>query len=144
MNHCIVVGRGLSYANVYELAIKLMEICYVISERFSSADFLHGPVAMIEKDFPVFVFAPPGKTLGNMLGLARRLRELGAETIIISSEKSILKWATRGIQIPEKIEEFLSPIPYIVPGQLFAAYLAEVKGLSPDQPRSLRKVTQTL
>ena len=144
MDHCLVVGRGLSYANVYELAIKLMETCYVVSERFSSADFQHGPVAMIEKDFPVFVFAPPGKTFSNMLSLAQRLRRLRAETLIISSEPSILKWATRGIQIPQKIEDFLSPIPYIVPGQLFAAFLAEVKGLCPDQPRSLQKVTQTL
>ena len=144
MDHCIVVGRGLNYANVYELAIKLMETCYVISERFSSADFQHGPVAMIEKDFPVFVFAPPGETYGNMLDLVQRLRQLRAETIIISSESSILKRATREIRIPQKINDFLSPIPYIVPGQLFAAFLSEVKGLSPDRPRSLQKITKTL
>ena len=144
MDHCIVVGRGLNYANVYELAIKLMETCYVISERFSSADFQHGPVAMIEKGFPVFVFAPPGKTYSNMLTLAQQLRRLRAETLIISSEPSILKLATREIRMPQKINEFLSPIPYIVPGQLFAAFLSEVKGLSPDRPRSLQKVTKTL
>ena len=144
MDHCIVVGRGLNYANVYELAIKLMETCYVISERFSSADFQHGPVAMIEKDFPVFAFAPPGKTYSNMLCLAQRLRRLRAETIIISSEPSILKLATREIRIPQKMNEFFSPIPYIIPGQLFAAFLSKVKGLSPDRPRSLQKVTKTL
>src|SRR5258708_303734 len=59
MNHAIVVGRGLNYANAYELALKLMETCYVVTERFSSADFLHGPIALIQPDFPVFVFAPP-------------------------------------------------------------------------------------
>jgi glucosamine--fructose-6-phosphate aminotransferase (isomerizing) len=143
INHCLVVGRGLIYANVFELAIKLMETCYVVSERFSSADFLHGPVAMIEEDFPVIVFAPPGKTLKEMCQLARRLRALRAECLAISSEVSILKLATRAVRIPVRVDEFLAPIPYIIPGQLFAARLAEVKGLSPDRPRSLRKVTKT-
>jgi glutamine---fructose-6-phosphate transaminase (isomerizing) len=144
INHCLVVGRGLIYANVYELAIKLMETCYVVSERFSSADFLHGPVAMIEADFPVIVFAPPGKTFNDMLQLTRQLRTLRAEALVISSEASILKQATQSLRIPVKIDEFLAPIPYIIPGQLFAAMLADVKGLSPDRPRSLKKVTKTL
>src|SRR5262245_19157172 len=144
MNHCLVVGRGLVYANVYELAIKLMETCYVVSERFSSADFLHGPVAMIEADFPVILFAPPGKTFNEMRRLTQQLRKLRAETLVISSEISILKRATQASRIPVRIDEFLAPIPYIVPGQLFAAMLADVKGLSPDRPRSLKKVTKTL
>jgi len=144
MSHCIVVGRGLNYANAYELAIKLMETSYIVSERFSPADFLHGPVAMIEQDFPVVVFAPPGKTFKDMLNLTRRLKQLKAETLVISSEKSIIQFATRSVPIPERISEFLTPIPYIVPAQLFAAMLAEVKGLSPDRPRSLKKVTKTL
>jgi len=144
MNHCIVVGRGLNYANAYELAIKLMETCYIVSERFSSADFLHGPVAMVQQDFPVILFAPPGKTFKDMLKLARQLKGLKAETVVISSEPSVLKWATRSVKVGPRIEDFISPIPYIIPGQLFAAMLAEVKGLSPDKPRLLKKVTQTL
>jgi glucosamine--fructose-6-phosphate aminotransferase (isomerizing) len=144
MNRCIVVGRGLNYANAYELAIKLMETCYVVSERFSSADFLHGPVAMVEQDFPVILFAPPGKTFKDIFKLARQLKELKAETIVISSEPSVLKWASRVVKIGRRIGDFISPIPYIIPGQIFAAMLAEVKGLSPDKPRSLKKVTQTL
>jgi glutamine---fructose-6-phosphate transaminase (isomerizing) len=144
MDHCIVVGRGLNYANAYEFAIKLMETCYVVSERFSSADFLHGPLAMVEADFPVFLLAPPGRTLKDMLSLGRRLKSLRAETIIISSEASILKGATCPIQMKTKSAEVFSPIPYIIPGQLFAALLAEVKGLSPDHPRSLKKVTKTV
>src|SRR5260370_18308813 len=61
MENCVVVGRGLAYGNAYEFALKLMETCYVVAERFSSADFLHGPVAMIERHFPVILFAPPGE-----------------------------------------------------------------------------------
>src|SRR5258705_12723942 len=63
MENCVVVGRGLAYGNAYEFALKLMETCYVVAERFSSADFLHGPVAMMERHFPVIIFAPPGVML---------------------------------------------------------------------------------
>ena len=144
MDHCVVVGRGLNYANAYEFAIKLMETCYVVAERFSSADFLHGPIAMIGRSFPVFLFAPPGKTLAGMKALQSKLRGLGAETIAISSEKTILGPATRALRIPERASEALSPIPYIIPAQMFAALLAEAKGLSPDKPRALAKVTKTV
>jgi len=144
MDHCVVVGRGLNYANAYEFAIKLMETCYVVAERFSSADFLHGPIAMVERDFPAFLFAPPGRTLAGMKELLTRLTALRAETIVISSDKAALARATRCLRIPAPIREELSPIPYIIPAQMFAALLAECKGLSPDRPRSLAKVTSTV
>jgi glucosamine--fructose-6-phosphate aminotransferase (isomerizing) len=144
MDHCVVVGRGLNYANAYEFAIKMMETCYVVAERFSSADFLHGPIAMVDRGFPAFLFGPPGKTLAGMRELLGKLTKLGAETIVISSENQMLKSATRAIRIPERISEALSPIPYIIPAQLFAALLAKAKGLSPDRPRSLAKVTRTV
>jgi glutamine---fructose-6-phosphate transaminase (isomerizing) len=144
MNHCVVVGRGLNYANAYEFAIKLMETCYVVAERFSSADFQHGPIAMVEQSFPVFLFAPPGPTLEGMKEMLERLKSLGAETVAISSEAAAIKAATRGLKIPQRISETLSPIPYVIPAQLFAALLAAAKGINPDQPRSLSKVTKTV
>jgi len=144
MKHCVVVGRGLNYANVYEFAIKLMETCYVVAERFSGADFLHGPIAMVDRGFPAFLFAPPGPTLKGMTDLLAKLNDIGAETVVISSETAAIKTAARSIKIPRKISELLSPIPYIIPAQLFAALLAEAKGLSPDQPRLLSKVTKTV
>jgi glutamine---fructose-6-phosphate transaminase (isomerizing) len=144
MENCVVVGRGLNYANAYEFAIKLMETCYVVAERFSGADFLHGPIAMVDRGFPVFLFAPPGPTFKGMKELLDKLSEIGAETVVISSEASALKAGSRGLKIPQRISEILSPIPYIIPAQLFAAHLAEAKGLSPDRPRLLSKVTKTL
>lgn len=144
MDHCVVVGRGLNYANAYEFAIKLMETCYVVAERFSSADFLHGPIAMIGNRFPAFMFAPPGRTLPGMKDLIGRLKGLGAETIVISSDKTVLGSATRALKITRPVGEALSPIPYIIPAQMFAALLAEAKGLSPDRPRSLSKITKTV
>ncbi|MCI0337960.1 MAG: SIS domain-containing protein [Acidobacteria bacterium] len=144
MENCVVVGRSLNYANAYEFAIKLMETCYVVAERFSGADFLHGPIAMVDRGFPVFLFAPPGPTLKGMNDLLGKLNEIGAETVVISSESSALKAGTRALKIPTRISEILSPIPYIIPAQLFAALLAETKGLSPDKPRLLSKVTKTV
>jgi glucosamine--fructose-6-phosphate aminotransferase (isomerizing) len=144
MEHCVVVGRGLNYATAHELAIKLMETCYVIAKPFSSADLLHGPVALIERHFPVFLFAPPGKVFRDLRAIAERLRALHADSLIVSSEPAILRHATCPVQVPSRIEELYTPIPYIVPGQILAALLAREKGLSPDRPRSLTKVTRTL
>ena len=144
MEHCVVVGRGINYGNAFEFSLKLMETCYVIAERFSAADFLHGPIALIEHDFPAFVFMPPGKTFRTMRELTERLRKLHAEVVAISGPQSKIPSATRVIRVPAEVPEIYSPIPYIVPGQLFAALLAEIKGLNPDKPRSLRIVTQTV
>lgn len=144
MENCVVVGRGLAYANAYEFALKLMETCYVVAERFSSADFQHGPVAMIERHFPVMLFAPPGEMLAGTKALIARLSELKADTLAITPDLDIAGMCSRSIIMPREIDEFLAPIPYIIPAQLFAALLAEAKGLDPDKPRSLSKVTRTL
>jgi glucosamine--fructose-6-phosphate aminotransferase (isomerizing) len=144
MENCVVVGRGLAYANAYEFALKLMETCYVVAERFSSADFLHGPVAMIERHFPVILFAPPGVMLAGTKDLINRLHELSADTLVITGDLEAAARCSRSIIMPREINEFLAPIPYIIPAQLFAALLAEAKGLDPDAPRSLSKVTRTL
>jgi glutamine---fructose-6-phosphate transaminase (isomerizing) len=144
MENCVVVGRGLIYANAYELALKLMETCYVVAERFSSADFLHGPLAMVERHFPVILFAPPGAMLPGVKELLERLKELRADTLVITADDEAARACSRAILMPGEIDEFLAAIPYIIPGQLFAALLANAKGLDPDAPRSLSKVTRTL
>ena len=144
MENCVVVGRGLLYANAYELALKLMETCYVVAERFSSADFFHGPLAMVERHFPVVVFAQPGVTRDGTTTLLERLKELRADTLVITEDERIAATATRSLLMPKEIDEPRAAIPYIVPAQLFAALLAACKGLDPDAPRSLSKVTRTL
>jgi glutamine---fructose-6-phosphate transaminase (isomerizing) len=145
MRHAVVVGRGLNYANAFELSLKLMETCYVLAERFSSADFLHGPIALVEPSFPVFAFAPPGVTWNSIRGTLEKLHGLRAEIITItdSGNPRAAERATRVIRLPRRVQEVLTPIPYIVPAQLFAAHLAAHKGLDPDRPRTLSKVTLT-
>jgi glucosamine--fructose-6-phosphate aminotransferase (isomerizing) len=82
--------------------------------------------------------------MAGVLTLAKRLKELRAETLVITSDAELAGACSRAIAMNPEIPEFLAPIPYIVPGQLFAALLAEAKGLDPDTPRSLSKVTRTL
>jgi glucosamine--fructose-6-phosphate aminotransferase (isomerizing) len=144
MENCVVVGRGMNYGNSYELALKLMETCYVVAERFSSADFFHGPLAIVERRFPVILFAPTGVTQTSSVELLHRLRELNADCLSITNSPEISKLSTNSLELSLDIDEFLSPIPFIVPAQLFAALLSEAKGLNPDAPRSLSKVTRTI
>jgi glucosamine--fructose-6-phosphate aminotransferase (isomerizing) len=146
MQQAVVVGRGLNYANAYEFALKMMETCYVVAERFSSADFQHGPIAMVDRNFPVFAFAPSGATWPAMRAALKKLRGLRAESVVVTdaSNRQAARFATRLIRLPRPIPEALTPIPYIVPAQLFAASLAEHKGLDPDRPRTLSKVTLTM
>jgi glucosamine--fructose-6-phosphate aminotransferase (isomerizing) len=144
MENCIVLGRGLLYGNSFELALKLMETCYVVAVPFSTADFFHGPLAMVERHFPVILFAAPGAMMPGVKSLAYRLKELRAETVAITSDAELAAICSHVVPMLPEISEFLAPIPYIIPGQLFAAVLAEAKGLDPDTPRSLSKVTRTL
>ncbi len=146
MNRAVVVGRGLNYANAFEFALKLMETCYVVAERFSTADLLHGPIALAEPGLPVFAFAPSGVTWESMGQTMDKLRAMHAEVLAISdpANREVETRASRVIRLPRQIPELLTPIPYIVPAQLFAAYLALEKGLDPDRPRTLSKVTLTL
>jgi glutamine---fructose-6-phosphate transaminase (isomerizing) len=153
MRKAVVVGRGLNYSNAYEFALKLMETCYVVAERFSSADFLHGPIAMVEASFPMFLFAPGGATWPTMKEMLKRLQSLEADNLVITdrSNQDVLRVAKRAICLPCSIttkgplpSEYLTPIPYIIPAQMLAACLAVEMGLNPDKPRTLSKVTQTL
>lgn len=143
MENCVIVGRGMNYGNSYELALKLMETCYVVAERFSSADFFHGPLAIIERRFPVVMFGPTGVTKSSSVELLKRLHELNADCLSITNDAEIAGLSPNSLVLSPAIDEFLSPIPFIIPAQLFAALLSEAKGLDPDAPRSLSKVTKT-
>lgn len=143
MENCVVVGRGMNYGNSYELALKLMETCYVVAERFSSADFFHGPLAIVERRFPVVLFGPVGVTQPSSIDLMKRLKELHADCLSITNDPAIAELSSQSLVLPA-MDENLTPIPFAVPAQMFAAYLSEAKGLDPDAPRSLTKVTKTI
>ena len=142
-DRCVVLGRGYNYATAFELALKLKELTYIIAEPYSPADLLHGPFAIVERDFPVLVIAPQGAMLPNINQLLFELHRAGADTLIISDDEATLKLGDARLALPCRMPEWLSPITSIIAGQLFAMRLTEIKKLSIDNPRGLNKVTRT-
>jgi glucosamine--fructose-6-phosphate aminotransferase (isomerizing) len=145
---CVVLGRAFQYSTAREMALKLEETCYLIATPFSTADFRHGPAALVERGLPVIVFAAPGPCVPDALEMLTWLHDQHADTVVVSEDNRLLDLATTPIRLnlpsaPSQVAELLSPIAYIAPGQLFAQYLAVARGLDPDQPRSLTKVTRT-
>lgn len=144
MQQCVVLGRGYNYATAFEWALKLKELTYVEAEPYSSADFQHGPVAMVARGFPVLAVAPAGKVLPSMLDLLAYLRrDLLAELVVVSNAPQALDKAQVPFNIPEDVPEWLSPLVSIVPAQLFSYHLTVARGYDPDNPRTIRKVTET-
>ncbi len=142
-DRCVVIGRGYNYATAFELALKLKELTYIIAEPYSPADLLHGPFAIVERDFPALVIAPHGAMLPNISDLLSELHHAGADTLIISDDDETLRLGDARLHLPYRVPEWLSPITAVVAGQLFAIRLTEIKKLEIDTPRGLRKVTRT-
>jgi glucosamine--fructose-6-phosphate aminotransferase (isomerizing) len=143
MESCVVLGRGYNYATAFEIALKLKELNNLIAESYSSADFMHGPIAVVGGGFPAMVVAPGGKMYDTMHSFSRELQSRGAELLVITDCQELLAEAVTPLPLPGGVAEWLSPIVAVVPGQLFALHLTLVKGHDPDQPHGLRKVTLT-
>jgi glucosamine--fructose-6-phosphate aminotransferase (isomerizing) len=143
MQRCVVIGRGYNYATAFELALKLKELTYTVVEPYSSADFLHGPMAVIEQGFPVIVLAPSGVMLPKMQEFMHQMHERGAEVVAISDDAETLASARIPLQLPRAVPEELSPLTTIVPGQMLSMHLAHTRDFNVDAPRGLLKVTET-
>jgi len=144
MRQCVVLGRGFNYCTAFEWALKLKELTYIVAEPYSTADFQHGPIAMVEGGFPVLAVAPHGKVFDTMLEMLGHLRgNQSAELVVISDDKRPLSLAQSPIPLPEGMPEWLSPIVAILPAQLFAYHLTRAKGLNPEKPRTIGKITET-
>ena len=143
MPDCVVVGRGYNYATALEIALKIKELTYVGANPYSAADFRHGPIAVVGRGFPVLLVAPQGRAYGDVAALLGELCERQAETIVLSDQEEALAGACTSLRLPGGVPEWLSPIVAVVPGQLLAYHLALAKGLDPERPRGLHKVTET-
>ena len=144
MGHCAVLGRGYNYATAFEVALKIKELTRVVAEPYSSADFRHGPIATVTQGFPVVLVAPQGSISQDLNELFEQLRRLQAELLVISDDEALLQQAQLPLRIPSGLPEWLSPLVAVIPGQLFALNLAIARGLDPDKPVGLHKVTETL
>lgn len=144
ITHGVVLGRGYNYATAYEWSLKMKELAYVVAEPYSSADFLHGPIALVDDGFPVFALVQTGSMFDEMSSLVERLKfRHGARTIVVTNEAECFDYSDVILPTPSDVPEHLSPIVSIVPAQLFSYHLACKKGLDPESPRGLTKVTQT-
>jgi glucosamine--fructose-6-phosphate aminotransferase (isomerizing) len=138
----VTTARGYEYPTAMEAALKLMETSYLVAHAFSGADLLHGPMAMIDRGFPVLALASSGAGASALLPVLQRLAEIGADTLVVGNPEAIAL-GTVGLALPPVENEALAPIISILPLQLFAWYLARERRSDPDQPRGLRKVTET-
>lgn len=143
MSSCVVLGRGFSYATAHEWALKLKELTYVEAQPYSSADFLHGPIAMVDEEFVILAVVPGGAVHSSMIEVLTELvEERSAKLLMISDISSSL--AETFLPIPENIPEWLSPLVSVVPAQLFCYHLALAKGCNTESPRGIHKVTETM
>lgn len=144
MRACAVLGRGYNHSTAYEWALKLQEVTYALAHPYSTADFRHGPIAVVEPGFPILAIAPDGPLFPDMVELLTEVAGRHARTVAISNRQEALEAARYGIPLPEAMPEWLSPMISIIAAQLFTYHLGTVKGLDTDQPRGLTKVTKTI
>jgi glucosamine--fructose-6-phosphate aminotransferase (isomerizing) len=135
------LGRGINTATAYEGRLKLMEIAYIPAIAFPAGESKHGPISLVEKGFPVVFICARDGTHRTLIGNIMEMKARGASIIAIMEEgdEEIKKLADDYIEVPKDIPEVLSPVPYVVPLQMLAYFMAVEKGYNPDRPRNLAK-----
>jgi glucosamine--fructose-6-phosphate aminotransferase (isomerizing) len=139
----VVLGRGYHYCTAHEISLKIKELSGVEAEPYSSADFQHGPIAMAEGGLPVIIVSMGATFRREMTELAGLVRAQGARVLTIADELPGIQPADSWIPLPRGEPEWLTPIAAVIPGQLLAFHLTRARGLDPDRPRHIRKVTLT-
>jgi glucosamine--fructose-6-phosphate aminotransferase (isomerizing) len=139
----VVLGRGYSYPSAREWALKLQELALVAAMAYSSADFEHGPLALAEPGLPVLAVAPSGPELDAQVALLARLKADHGARLLVISDAPAAREIDEGLALPDGIPPWLAPIVEIVPAQLYAYHLTVARGLSPEHPRTISKVTET-
>ncbi len=140
-SRCAVLARGFHYATAKEWALKLKELANILADPYSAADFQHGPIALVDRGYPVLAVATTGPALeaiGEVLGV---LRDRGARLLVLS-DLAAIRGLGDGVAVPA-VPEWLSPLVAIVPAQLFAYHVARARGFDTEAPRNLSKVTLT-
>jgi glutamine---fructose-6-phosphate transaminase (isomerizing) len=138
-----VVARGVNYGTGYEIALKIRELSGLITEAYSPADLMHGPIAAIQPGWPVVVVAPSGPARPSVEEIVPPLRTRGARLLAVSDVRAVLRRAQTKLELAPGVPEWLSPLTAVVPGQVTAMRLASLRGLDLDHPAGLRKVTLT-
>ncbi len=125
----VVLGRGFNFSTAEEVALKLSETSYVLARAWSVADFEHGPIAIVEAGLPVLIVDGKGRVASDLESVKARLEAKGCHVLRLLDVSGL----------PEE----LTPIPLAVLGQLLAHQVAVARGIDPDRPRAIQKVTRT-
>lgn len=139
---CVAIGRGYNHSTVFEWALKIAELSYIVAQPFSAADFRHGPVALVEPGLAVLAVATDGPLYADVADLIETVRQGGARVTAISDREDCP--ADDLLVLPSKLPEWLTPIPVTVAAQMFTYHLTVARGHDPDDPRALHKVTRTV
>jgi glucosamine--fructose-6-phosphate aminotransferase (isomerizing) len=139
----VVVGRGYNLSTASEIALKIKETSAIMADGSSSADFLHGPAAVLRPGLPVLAVAPGPRAFPDLDALVERTKAAQAALLVISNRPEMLDAADVPMPLPPDLPEWLSPLVAVVPGQLWALGLCLARGMSPDAPPGLSKVTRT-
>ena len=135
----MIVGRGLGFSIAHEAALKLKETCHIQAEAFSSAEIKHGPQAVVGTNYPLIVFAPRGIEQESLIHLGLEMRQRGAKVCIVSDKLISDEDCTYTLSGHNDLD----PLNLIYSFYLMVQKLARVRGLDPDNPRFLSKVTMT-
>lgn len=138
----VVLGRGYNFSTALEITLKIKETSGVMADGYSSADFLHGPAAILAAGIPLLVVAPE-RTFEDLDAVVRMAQSKKAPLVAISDRRELLDSADVALPVPAGVPEWLSPIVAVAPGQLWALGLSLARGMSPDAPPGLSKVTET-
>lgn len=140
---CVVLGRGYNYATTFELSLKIKELTHLLAEPYSTADFMHGPLAVIEPGFPVVVIDVGPTFREEFAAMRKTLAHQRATVIVFTDQPGSGNGREIVVPVPGGLPEALTPIAAILPGQILAFHLAHARGLDPDRPRTIQKVTET-
>lgn len=139
----IVLGRGFNFSTAEEIALKLTETSYVLARAWSIADFEHGPIAVVEPGFPVVLVDGRGQVSSDMESISRRLTEQSCRVIRLVDGTGDFGSPGSTVSVDSGLPEELTPLTLAVLGQLLAHRIAVARGIDPDRPRALNKVTRT-
>ncbi|MDO8676358.1 MAG: glutamine--fructose-6-phosphate transaminase (isomerizing) [Candidatus Azambacteria bacterium] len=139
-NNFLYIGRNYNFPVAFEGALKLKEISYIHAEGCGAGEMKHGPIAMIDENFPVLAIAPVDSVYEKMVSNMEEIRARQGNIIAITTEgnNKISHIAKNWLYIPKTLE-MLTPILSVIPLQLFAYYISVLRGLDPDKPRNLAK-----
>ena len=131
MDHCITLGRSFGYAISLEIALKLKEVCGIQAEAFSSAEFLHGPVTLVERGLSILDVSIEDESYATHQEQVQEVKLRGADLIHLS-------------QVTKEIHPRLAPLALMQRFYLDVEKVALSRGINPDAPPGLKKVTETV